>query len=174
MRHPFHFENKRKRRSTILETPSTDREFSAAQVETPDQGNETLPNFGTVVQESLGGAETRPQLVESSQISNDIQVCTENVEQKTNNRIMKMRKEMENKLDAVLKGMRTNRSASTIRNPRSEMNGIQNCQPSGSKNDRCNEVHASNVENSDTENEGDHPLRAPNMRELKNPARPFN
>ena len=70
-----------------------------------------------------------------------------------------MREEMENKLDAISKKMRTNKSASTIRNPRSEMNGIQNCQPSGSKNDRSNGVHTSNVENADAENEGDHTLQ---------------
>ena len=34
-----------------------------------------------------------------------------------------------------------------------------------------NAVHASNVENSDTEDERDHPLRASDMRELRNPAR---
>ena len=36
-----------------------------------------------------------------------------------------------------------------------------------------NGVHASIVENSDTENEGDHPLRASDMRELKNLAGPL-
>ena len=40
----------------------------------------------------------------------------------------------------------------------------------GSKNDRSNGVHAFNVENSDTETEGDHPS---DMRELRNPARPL-
>ena len=117
---------------------------SKAQVETPSQGNKTLTNVKTVVQEFSSGDETRPHLVESSQISNEIQAWTENFEQKNNDSVMKMREEIGNKFDAILKEKRTNKSASTKINPRSEMNGIQNSQLSGSKNDRSNGVHASN------------------------------
>ena len=85
---------------------------------------------------------------------------------------MKMKEEMENKFDAVLKEIKTNKTTSTITNPRSEIDGMQNSQPSGSKSIRSNGVHASNIENSDTEDEDDHPLRASQMHELRNPARP--
>ena len=80
---------------------------------------------------------------------------------------------MENKFDAILKEIRTNKCAPTITNPRSEINGTQNSQPSVSKNDRSNGVHPSNVEHSDTENEDDHPLRPSDTGELRNPARPL-
>ena len=165
--------NKRNRRSRRHETPSPERELSETQVETPMQGNETLTNVSTVIQEPLGENENRSSLIEPSQISNEIQVWTENFEQKNNDRIMKMREEMENKFDAILKEIRTSKTTSTITNPRSEINGMQNSQPSGSKSIRSNGVHASNIENSDTENEDDHPLRASDMRELRNPARPL-
>ena len=161
--------NKRNRRSRRHETPSPDRELSEAQVETPMQGNETLNNVSIVIQEPLGENENRSSLIEPSQISNETQVWTENFEQKNNDRIMKMREEMmENKFDAILKEIRTSKTASTITNPRSEPNGIYNLQPSGSKNDTSSGVRASNIENSDTENEDDHPLRASDMRELRN------
>ena len=165
--------NKRNRRSRRHETPSPERELSETQVETPMQCNETLTNVSTVIQEPLGENENRSSLIEPSQISNEIQVWTKNFEQKNNDRIMKMREEMENKFDAILKEIRTSKTTSTITNPRSEINGMQNSQPSGSKSIRSNGVHASNIENSDTENEDDHPLRASDMRELKNPARPL-
>ena len=165
--------NKRNRRSRRHETPSPERELSETQVETPMQGNETLTNVSTVIQEPLGENENRSSLIEPSQISNEIQVWTENFEQKNKDRIMKMREEMENKFDAILKEIRTSKTTSTITNPRSEINGMQNSQPSGSKSIRSNGVHASNIENSDTENEDDHPLRASDMRELRNPARPL-
>ena len=100
--------NEKNRRTRSLETPSPDRHLSEVQVETPNQGKETLTNVTTVVQESLGGDETSPLLVESSQISNEIQAWTENVEQKNNYGVMKMREEMENKFDAILKEIRTN------------------------------------------------------------------
>ena len=165
--------NKSNRRSRRLETPSPDRELSEAQVETPMQGNETLTNVSTVIQGPLGENENRSSLIEPSQISNEIQVWTENFEQKNNDRIMKIREEMENKFDAILKEIRTSKTASTITTPRSENDRMQNSQPSGSKNIRSNGVHASNIENSDTENEDNHPLRASDMRELRNPARPL-
>ena len=79
---------------------------------------------------------------------------------------------MENKFDAILKEIRTNKTASTKTKLRSEMNGTQNSQPSGSKSNRSNGVYASNIDNSDTEDEDDHPLRASEMHELRNPARP--
>ena len=61
---------------------------------------------------------------------------------------------------------------STITNPRSETNGTQNSQPSGSKSIRSRGVGPSNVENSDTEDEDDNPLRASEIHELRNPGRP--
>ena len=83
---------------------------------------------------------------------------------------MKMREEMVNKFDAILKVIRTNKTTATITNPRAEINGIQNSQPSGSKSKRSIGVHASNIENSDTEDDDDHFLRASEMHELRNPA----
>ena len=72
-----------------------------------------------------------------------------------------------------MKKIRTNKTTSTITNPRSEINRTQNSQTLGCKSNRFNGVHASNIENSDTENEDDHPLRASEMHEFRNPARPF-
>ena len=75
---------------------------------------------------------------------------------------------MVNKFQAILKEISINKSASTLTSPRSEINGFQNDQPSGSKNDRSTEVRASKIENSDTRNEN-HSLRASDMNELRNP-----
>ena len=166
--------NKRNRRSRRHETPSPDRELSKVQVETPMQCNETLTDVSTVIQEPLSENENRPNLIEPSQISNEVQVWTENFEQKNNDRIMKMREEMENKFDAFLKEIRTNKTTSIITNPRSKNDEIRKSQPSGSKSIKSNGVHASNIENSDTEDEDDHPLRASEMHELRNPARPIH
>ena len=151
--------NKRNRRSRRHETPSPDRDLSEEQVETPMQGNETLTNVSTVIQEHLGENESRSNLIEPSQISNEIQVWTEDFEQKNNDSIMKMREEMESKFDAILKETRTNKTTSTITNPRCESDGIQNS------------AITSNIENSDTEDEDDHPLRASEMHEPRSHAR---
>ena len=56
-------------------------------------------------------------------------------------------------------------------NPRSEIIENRDPHPSGSKTNRSIGVHASNDENSDSEND-DYPLRAFKMRDLRHPARP--
>ena len=94
--------NRRNRRSRRLATPSpAERETSEVRVETPSQGSETLTKVNLQSQESLGEIGLRPRLVEPSQVSNEIQAWTKIFEQKTNDRITKMREEMENKLYAI-------------------------------------------------------------------------
>ena len=95
--------NRHNRRSRRLGTPSRDREVEITHVETPNAGNETSTNPNNVVQESLGENNSENQLTEPSQISNEIQNWTQNMERKNNDRIEKMREEMEKKLETVLK-----------------------------------------------------------------------
>ena len=162
--------NKRSRRSRRLETPSPDRGLSETQAETRNQDSDTLTNGTTVVQETSGDDDLRPQLLEPSQISNEIQAWTENFEQKKNNRIIKTTEETDNKLDTILKEIIFNKSASTVTNPRSEIKDTQNMQPSGSKLDKSIGVHASYNENSDSEDE-DCPLQASKKKDLRHPAK---
>ena len=66
------------------------------------------------------------QLAEHSQIRNKIQLWTQLIEQKNNDRIVKRRDEMDNKLEAFLKEIMTSKTTSTVSNPRSETNETQN------------------------------------------------
>ena len=143
--------NRRNRRSGRLKTPSPDREVEVTQVGTPITSNVTLTNVNSVVQGSLGENNLENQFAEPSQISNEIQVWTQIKEQKNNDRIEKMREEMENKFETILKEMKSNKSVSTVTNPRSETNGIRDSQPSGSKTNESIGVHASNNGNSYSE-----------------------
>ena len=161
--------NKKNRRSRRLEPPSPSREEN---VETPNPGNMTLTNSNLVDQENLGSNILENQLTEPSLISNEIQVWTQEMEKRNNDRTGKMREEIDSKFEAILREIKTSKIASTITNPRSESNEAQNTQPSGSR-DRSIGVHASVNENSDCENEDSHPIRASNMHELRNPAKPF-
>ena len=79
---------------------------------------------------------------------------------------------MDNKLEANLKEIKSSKSASTVTNLRSDVNEIQDPQPSGSKIDISIGVHASNNENPDCESD-DYPLRASKMKDLKHPAKPL-
>ena len=65
-----------------------------------------------------------------------------------------------------------NKSASIATNPRSDVNETLEPQPSGSRMNQSIGVRASNIENSDSEND-DYPLRASKMKDLKHPAKPL-
>ena len=80
-----------------------------------------------------------------------------------------MREEMDNKLESISNEIRSNKSIPTTKNPRSEAAEAQTPQPSGSKSIG---VHASNFENTDSENE-DFPLKASGSKDLRRPAKPL-
>ena len=164
--------NKRSRRSRRLATPSPEREVSETRVDSSETGNITLTNSNLNVQENLSEPNLENQLREPSQISDEIQVWTQIVERKNTERIEKMREEMDSKLEAILKEIKCNKSASITTNPRSEANEIQEPRPSGSRLDPSIGVRASNNGNSDSEND-DYPLRASKMKDLKHPAKPL-
>ena len=145
--------NKRNRRSRRLETPSPERSVERTQ-------------------ENLGENNIGEQLIEPSQISTEIQAWTQILEQKNNHRIEKMREEMDNKLETILREIKSNKSVSVVTNPRSENDEIQNAQPMGSKGNKSIGVHASNNDNSETEDEG-FPHKASKMKDLKHPAKPL-
>ena len=79
---------------------------------------------------------------------------------------------MENKLETILREIKSNKCASIVTNPRSEANEIQNMRPSGSNVNKSVGVYASNIENSDSEDE-DYSLKASKMKDLKHPAKPL-
>ena len=53
---------------------------------------------------------------------------------------------MDNKLEVILTEDKSNKTASTSTNPRSDINELQDPQPSGSKTNRSIGVRASNIE----------------------------
>ena len=142
--------------------------MNETRVDSPKTGNITSTNSNLNVQESIGEMNLENRLREPSQISDEIQVWT----RKNTERIEKMREEMDNKLEAILKEIKYNKSASTTTNPRTDINEIQEPQPSGSRIDTPIGVRASNNETSDSEND-DYPLRASKMKDLKHPAKPL-
>ena len=121
--------NKRNRRSRRLEFPSPEKELERTQVDTSVTGDETLTNFNTVVQENLGENNSENQLTEPSEFSNEIQVWTQIMEQKNDDKIERMREVIDNNLEAVLREVKSNKTTSTVTNPRTETNEIQDSQP---------------------------------------------
>ena len=67
------------------------------QLEPYNTGNETLTMSNVNVQEGLGDNSSENQLAEPSRTSNEIQVWTQILDQKSNDRVTKMREELDNK-----------------------------------------------------------------------------
>ena len=82
-----------------------------------------------------------------------------------------MCEEIGNKFQSIMKEIKSSKSVSTVTNPSSTYNDNQNDQLSESKCNKCIGVHASNNKNLDPED--DHPLRASDMKELRNTAKTF-
>ena len=70
-----------------LEILSPERELERTQVDTFGTGNETLTNFIAVVQENLGENNSEDQLTEPSLLSNEIQVWTQIMQRKNDDKI---------------------------------------------------------------------------------------
>ena len=100
--------NRRNRRSKRLETLSPEREESSIRDESSETGNITLINATLNVENNLGESSKGNRLEDPSQISDEIQAWTEIFEQRNTDRILKMREEMENKLNAILKEVKSN------------------------------------------------------------------
>ena len=79
---------------------------------------------------------------------------------------------MNNKLDAILKELKSYKCRSTVTNPRSEANETEDIQQSASKSKKSIGVNASNTENSESENDN-YPLKASEMKNLRRPAKLF-
>ena len=71
---------------------------------------------------------------------------------------MKMREEMDNKLETIVKELRTNKCVPTVTNH------------AGSKINEYTGVRSSNIENSDSENE-DYRLKASEMKDFRHPVK---
>ena len=116
----------------------------------PNQGIVTLIHCNVGRQDSLGENNLSSQLTEPSQISNEIQVWTQVIEQKEcRQNFNKKEKNWITNLcvyscEAILKETRTSKKRFKVTICRFETNETQNTQLSGSKNDMSKEVLASN------------------------------
>ena len=97
--------NKRNRRSRRGQSPSLERELSTSEIET-SQGNETvietLSNFGSVSSVRNDGA----VLDSGTQNENEMQIWTQRISDETNKEVANLRKEMDEKLEKMLKEMK--------------------------------------------------------------------
>ena len=160
--------NKRNRRSRRGQSPSFERELSASEIET-SQGNETvietLSNFENV--SSVRDEEIA--LDSGTQNENEMQIWTQRISDKTNKEVASLRKEMDEKLEKILKEMKNNRRTQSVPNS-------QNTPRAGTSKYISNEdgeQNASDPENQECEIQ-DNPFRSSNLNELRTPIQPLS
>ena len=164
--------NKRNRRSRRGQSPSLERELSASEIET-SQGNETvietLSNFENV--SSVRDEEIA--LDSGTQNENEIQIWTQRITDKTNKEVTNLRKEMDEKLEKILKEMKNNRRTQSVPNRRYREQNTPRAGTSKYISNEDGEEKASEPENQEREIQ-DNPFRPSNLNELRTPMQPLN
>ena len=164
--------NKRNRRSRRGESPSLERELSASEIET-SQGNETvietLSNFENV--SSVRDEEIA--LDSGTQNENEMQIWTQRITDKTNKEVTNLRKEMDEKLEKILKEMKNNRRTQSVPNRRYREQNTPRAGTSKRISNEDGEENASGPENQECEIQGN-PFRPSNLNELRTPMQPLS
>ena len=163
--------NKRNRRSRRGQSPSLERELNTREIET-SQGYETvietLSNFENV--SSVRDEETA--LDSGTQNENEMQIWTQRITDKTNKEVTNLRKEMDEKLEKILKEMKNNRTQS-VPNRRNREQNTPKAGTSKYISIEDGEENASEPENQECEIQGN-PFRPSNLNELRTPMQPLS
>ena len=159
--------NKRNRRSRRGQSPSLERELSTSEIET-SQGNETvietLSNFENV--SSVRDEEIA--LDSGTQNENEMQIWTQRISDKTNKEVANLRKEMDEKLEEILKEMKNNRRTQSVPNRRYREQNTPSAGTSKHTSNEDDEENASEPEMQECEIQ-DNPFRPSNLNELRTP-----
>ena len=164
--------NRKNRRSRRIQSPSLERELSASEIET-SQGNETvietLSNFENV--SSVRDEEIT--LDSGTQNENEMQIWTQRITDKTNKEVTNLRKEMDEKLEKILKEMKNNRRTQSVPNRRYQEQNTPKAGTSKYISNEDGEENASEPENQECEIQ-DNPFMPSNLNELRTLMQPLS
>ena len=137
------------------------------------QGNETvietLSNFENV--SSVRDEEIA--LDSGTQNENEMQFWTQRILDKTNKEVANLRKEMDEKLEKILKEMKKNRRTLSVPNRRYRQQNTPRAGTSKYTSNEYGEENASEPENQECEIQ-DNPFRPSNLNELRTPMQPLS
>ena len=163
--------NKRTRRSRRGQLPSLDRELSTSEIET-SQGIETvietLSNFENVSLVRDDGA----VLDSGTQNENEMQIWTQRISDKAIEEVANLGKEMEEKLEKVLKEIKIIRRTQSVPRRRYQEQNTPRAGTSKYISNEGDEENAPEPENQESGVQGN-PFRPYNMKELRTPMQPL-
>ena len=146
--------------------------MSTSEIET-SQGNETvietLSNF-----ENVSSVRYEEIALDSgTQNENEMQFWTQRMSDKTNKEVANLRKEMDEKLEKILKEMKNNRRTQSVPNRRYRDQNAPRAGTSKYTSNEDGEENASEPENQECEIQ-DNPFRPSNLNELRTPMQPLS
>ena len=148
------------------------RELSTSEIETSQRNEtviETLSNFENV--SSVRDEEIA--LDSGTQNENEMRIWTQRISDKTNKEVAKLRKEMGEKLEKILKEMKNNRRAQSVPNRRYREQNTPRAGTSKYASNEDGEENASEPGNQECEIQ-DNPFRPSNLNELRTPIQPLS
>ena len=146
--------------------------MSTSEIET-SQGNETvietLSNFENV--SSVRDEEIA--LDSGTQNEDEMQIWTQRISDKRNKEVANLRKEMDEKLEKILKEIKNNRRTQSVTNRRYREQNTPRAGTSKYASNEDGEENASEPENQECEIQ-DNPFRPSNLNELRTPMQPLS
>ena len=144
--------------------------MSASEIET-SQGKETvietLSNF-----ENVGSVRNEEIVLDSgTQNENEMQIWTQRASDKTNKEVANLRREMDEKLEKILREMKISRRTQSVPNRRYREQNTPRVGTSKYASNEDGEENASEPENQECEIQNN-PFRPPNLNELRTPIQP--
>ena len=164
--------NKRNRRSRRGQSPSPERELITSEIET-SQGNETLIETLSNFENVSSVRDEEIALDSGTQNENEMQIWTQRITDKTNKEVTNLRKEMDEKLEKILKEMKNNRRRQSVPNRRYREQNTPRAGTSKYISNEDGEENASGPENQECEIQ-DNPFRPSNLNELRTPMQPLS
>ena len=164
--------NKRNRRSRRGQSPSLERELSTSEIET-SQGNETVIEILSNFENVSSVRDEEIALDSGTQNENEMQIWTQRKSDKTNKEVANLRKEMDEKLEKIMKEMKNNRRTQSVPNRRYREQNTPRAGTSKHTSNEDGEENASEPENQECEIQ-DNPFGPSNPNELRTPIQPLS
>ena len=164
--------NKRKRRSRRGQSPSLERQLSTSEIET-SQGNETVIETLSNFENFSSVKDDEAALNSGIQNENGIQIWTQRLSDKTKKEVGNLRKQMDERLEKVLKEMKNSRRTQFVPGRRYREQNTPRTETSKYIDNEDGEENASEPENQECEIQDNH-FRPSNLNEFRTPIQPLS
>ena len=145
--------------------------MSTSEIQT-SQGNETVIETISNFENVSSVRDEEIALDSGTQIENEMQFWTQRISDKTNKEVANSRKEIDEKLEKILKKMKNNRRTQSVPNRRYREQNTPRAGTSKYTSNEGGEENASEPENQECEIQ-DNPFRPSNLNELRTPIQPL-